>query len=407
MTLRLVPYLLILANGISLVGNTIALVALPWFILVTTGSAARAGTIAFFVGLPMGIGAFLGGPVIDRVGARAASVGGDLLSGVAVAAIPALHGWGVLEFWHVAALAFIGSLFDAPSTAARQTMLPRLAEKHGVPVERLNSMFVATEHTGYLIGAPLGGLLIAAVGSSRALWVDAASFVLSATLVAAFARPGAARVQQGSYARDIRQGLRYTWTDRTLRTFLVVPALGNLVFSSLTIVLPYYARTVFDNAGALAALVAAYGGGGILGSAAFSKIGSRYRWAPTYKLAWVAATVFLVALISVPPLGGAVPILLLTGAAAGLVGPLEQVLRQRRSPEDFRGRVLSTTAGTMLLVNPIGVFAAGWLLEVWGLRATFVVIAAANLGLTLFVLKSATVGSIDDLGEAGPTATRA
>jgi hypothetical protein len=65
---------LVAANTVSLLGNVVAAVAIPWFVLVTTGSATRTGVAAFFTTLPLALGALFGGAVADRVGLRRTSV---------------------------------------------------------------------------------------------------------------------------------------------------------------------------------------------------------------------------------------------------------------------------------------------------------------------------------------------
>lgn len=190
-------YALIGANAVSLLGNVVASIAIPWFALVTTGSPAKTGLAAFAAAAPLVAGALFGGPVADRMGARRASVLSDLASGFAIAGIPVLHAAGALEFWSLLALAFAGALFDAPGQASRQALVPELSEQAGMPLERANSLLRATEHVGYVLGAPLAGGLIAALGAPAALWVDAASFGLSAGAVAvavpALRRPPPAR----------------------------------------------------------------------------------------------------------------------------------------------------------------------------------------------------------------------
>src|SRR5688500_16412774 len=120
---------LVAANTASLLGNVVAAVAIPWFVLVTTGSAARTGLAAFATTLPLALGAFFGGAVADRVGHRRAAVVSDLASALAFGAIPLLHAVGRLDFGWLLVLAFAGSLFDAPGQAAREALLPDLADR--------------------------------------------------------------------------------------------------------------------------------------------------------------------------------------------------------------------------------------------------------------------------------------
>jgi len=152
---------LLAANAVSQLGNVVAVVALPWFVLETTGSAARTGITAFATTVPLALGATMAGPFVDRLGARRVSVLGDLAAGTAIAGIPLLHGLGRLDFALVLLFAFLAGAAEAPGRTARRALLPRLAQRAGVSLERTNSVSTTTEHLGYVLGAPLAGVLIA------------------------------------------------------------------------------------------------------------------------------------------------------------------------------------------------------------------------------------------------------
>jgi MFS family permease len=125
-----------LSDAISLSGNAIAAVAIPWFVLDLTGSPALTGVTAFFTVLPTVIALFLGGTIVDRLGFRTTSVIADLASGAAVAAIPVLHLTVGIEFWQLVVLVFLGALLDAPGMTARESLVPDLAELAGMRLER-------------------------------------------------------------------------------------------------------------------------------------------------------------------------------------------------------------------------------------------------------------------------------
>ena len=91
MTRRAPLYALYVADSISLAGNAVAQLAIPWFVLTTTGSAALTALIVFFNFLPIVISACFGGVIVDRLGFRTTSVVVELASAGAVAAIPLLH----------------------------------------------------------------------------------------------------------------------------------------------------------------------------------------------------------------------------------------------------------------------------------------------------------------------------
>jgi MFS family permease len=256
---RRLPLLaLALANAVSLLGNVVAVVAIPFFVLVTTGSPARMGVAAFFSTLPLALGALAGGVLVDRLGARVTSVASDLASGAAIAGIPLLHTLDRLEFWHVLAFAFAGAVFDAPGQAAREALLPDVARRSGTPLERATALWTTTEHVGYLLGAPAAGLAIAVAGAPGALWLDVASFGFCALVVGLAVPAGAAAGAPPAYLRGILDGLRFVAANATLRTFLALATVGNFLIAPLApVLLPLYAQQRLGGAGDVGLLVGA------------------------------------------------------------------------------------------------------------------------------------------------------
>ena len=80
-------YALLTGTGVSIVGSLMTLIAVPWFVLQTTGSPAKTGiTTAVWV-LPVILSGALAGPIVDRVGHKRIGVVGDLGAGLSVAAV--------------------------------------------------------------------------------------------------------------------------------------------------------------------------------------------------------------------------------------------------------------------------------------------------------------------------------
>ncbi|HEX5500035.1 MAG TPA: MFS transporter, partial [Thermomicrobiales bacterium] len=175
---------LLTANAISGVGNVLTALAVPWFVLQTTGSPTQAGVAGFFAIAPVVIASFFGGALVDRLGFKSSSIAADVASGVTVALIPALFARGQLPFWLLLVLVFLGALLDAPGQTARTSLVPDLAERGGVPLERAAAATQVVDRATGLVGAPLAGVLIAAFGAGAALTIDAATFAASAGLVA-------------------------------------------------------------------------------------------------------------------------------------------------------------------------------------------------------------------------------
>ncbi|MGH3167131.1 MAG: MFS transporter, partial [Trebonia sp.] len=172
------------ANVISVTGDSLTQLGVPWYVLQSTGSPARAGVVAFCSLLPLAVSASLCGPLIDRVGRRRMSVVSDLACGVSTAAIPLLQLAGVLRFWTLCVLMASAGVFSAPGTTARSVIVPALAERACLRLVRVASLYDGAARCAAMIGAAIGGVAIAAVGASHVLLADAATFGVSAALVA-------------------------------------------------------------------------------------------------------------------------------------------------------------------------------------------------------------------------------
>jgi len=224
------------ANAVSLVGNVLTSIAVPWFVLQTTGSATQMGMTAFVTALPTVLSSFFSGALVDRLGFRRMSVAADLTSGVAVAAIPLLYHTTGLAFWQLLALVFLRGLCNAPGDTARGAMVPDVTDLARLPLERVTTVFEGIQRGSVLLGAPLAGVLIGLLSPSNVLWGDAASFLVSAALVAALVPTPVARPTDDAprrYWADVAEGLRYIRRDRLVLTIVGTVMITNLLDAAL------------------------------------------------------------------------------------------------------------------------------------------------------------------------------
>ena len=207
---RVPLWTMLAASAVSNVGNVLTLVAIPWFVLQTTGSASKTGLVAAMTALPAVLAGVFGGTIVDRVGFKPMSIAADLASGVSVALIPLLDRTLGIQFWELLLLVFLGALFDAPGSTARQSLLPDLAELAGTSLERANAAFNGIQRSSLLIGPPLAGVLIALFSASNVLWVDAATFAFSALAFAlAIPAPSPRSTSEGE-----RKATSHNWPSR-------------------------------------------------------------------------------------------------------------------------------------------------------------------------------------------------
>ena len=124
------------AEAASFTANRMLSIAVPWFVLTTTGSVAKTGLVAFCQITPFVIVQALAGPLIDRVGPRRVSIGGDVVSLAAATAIPVLYAADALPLWALMALMAVLGAGEGPATAAKSVFIPSATRAAGVPIER-------------------------------------------------------------------------------------------------------------------------------------------------------------------------------------------------------------------------------------------------------------------------------
>ena len=380
------------ASIVSLVGSALTLIALPWFVLQTTGSATKTGLTGFAVALPSFLIGIFGGTIIDRLGYRYSSVIADLVSGGAIALIPLLYHSLGLQFWQLLLLVFIGSLLELPGLSARRSMLPDLARLAALPLERLNAAFEGTQYLAVLIGPVVAGLLIAWLGASNVLWLDAASFAISA-LAVGIAVPttaaGVAGAATGRYLDELRAGLRFLWDDRLLLILAISLALGNFLTSpTLAVTLPVYAARVFGRPAILGLLISALGAGSLIGTAGYGVLGRRLGRRATWLAGFLGFPLLFLVLALRPPLTITLLALLGAGVIIGPIQPLLVTVRHERIPPELRGRLFSTFSAISQVVVPLGMVGVGAVVGGLGLRFALVALcvgAEAIAGAMFFI----------------------
>ncbi|MCX5390973.1 MFS transporter [Streptomyces sp. NBC_00094] len=381
------------ANAISITGNSLTLIGVPWFALDTTGSPGKAGLVAFCAALPVLLSTLAGGPLIDRLGRRRVSIASDLVCGLALAAIPLLHRFGVLEFWMLCALMAVTGLCHAPGEMARHVLVPDLAQRAGIALPRVASLYDAVARGARMAGAVLAGLLVAFMGADTVLFLDAATFGLSALLVAAGLRgvPSAEPMRDGPrlsparYRADLREGYAFLFRSRLLLGIMVMVMVTNgLNQSWSSVLLPVHARAELDGPAAQGLLVAVFGGCALAGALLYGAVGERFPRRAVFAAGFLVggAPPYLVAAFT----DTTAPLLVTMAAAGfgvGVLNPILTTVMYEQVPDALRSRVMGASTAGVLLTTPLGGLAAGFLVERVGLTATLLGIGALYFVATL------------------------
>ncbi|MET7765316.1 MFS transporter [Streptomyces sp. NPDC005355] len=405
------PLVLVLAaNTVSIAGNSLTLLAVPWFVLETTGSAAKAGLVAFCATFPVIVSAVVGGPVIDRLGRRRTSIASDTLCAVAVAAIPLLHFTDLLRFWQLCALMACSGLLHAPGETARQVLVPALAERAGTTLSRAASFYDGASRGARMLGAALGGVLIALLGPPSVLLLDAATFAGSALLIAAglrglpaaAPRKGAAPVSVRAYRAELREGYGFLLRHRLLLAIVAMVMVTNGLdqgFSS--VLLPVHAERDLGGSVQLGLLTALFGGGALAGALLYGAVGDRFPRRTVFGVSFLLCGLprFVVAAFvpGVPPLAVTMAV---SGLAAGMLNPILTTVTYEAVPDELRNRVAGALTAGVWVVMPLGGLVAGGLVEGAGLTVAFLVTGGAYFLATLSPLVFPAWRGMDPRGTA-------
>src|SRR4051794_16912294 len=182
---------LLAAELISTTGSMMTWLALPWFVLTTTGSAARMTVVAAAEVLAYALFGIPAGSFVARVGARRSMLIADGLRAPLMLLVPALHWAGRLEYWQLVVLAFAIGLLGTPYLSAQRVVMPEMLGEDASAVSKANALLQSATRATTLLGPPLAGVLIGVIGAPSVLVVDGLTFAASFLLVALFVRPAA------------------------------------------------------------------------------------------------------------------------------------------------------------------------------------------------------------------------
>lgn len=368
------------------VGNAVAALALPWFVLSHTGSAAWAGVTGASGVVATIVGAWVGGGVVDRFGRGLVALISGAVGGVAVAGIPLLDAVGALSPAALLACVVFGAALDAPGMAAQDSELPGLGRVAGLSVERVASLKALMGNVAILGGPALGGAAVGLLGAAPTLALTALCSILAGVLGAWVLPWQGARARAG--ALSTRAGVAFLWRDPLLRPLLgVVMLFAGVTSANGSVLLPALFVDEGRPAAELGLFSSAMGAGGLAGIALHAWAGARV--GPQRWLA-VAFSGFAVASL-VLSLAPRMPALMLLGALVGvLTSPTSPILNAaiyNRTPPELLGRVLGAISAVMLSAAPAVMLAAGSFVEIAGPRSGLVSSAALAGSLALVALR--------------------
>ena len=369
---------LLASQVVSALGSQMTFLALPWFVLATTGSPTKMSIVLAVELAPVAILGIPSGAVIARWGARRSMLVSDLARAPLIASIPLLHELGWLSFPMLLVLVSFVGVFMAPYFASQALILPELVGHDERVVAQATALVEGARRATSLLGPAAAGLLIATFSAPVVLYADAATFLLSFALLLVFVphRPPLPQTDEG---KGLLAGIRFVLRDRMLRvlcfTSLLANGFGQMLVAGLTVL----AYEEYSSSRVAGVFFAAFGAGAVLGSLVAVRLVGRYDPLRLGATAFVALTLPVFALAIELPVPAIVVALALSSFFGPLVNaPLIGVITMR-TPEAVRAKVMTAVITLAVLAGPAGMLIAGPFLESWGARPIFLLVAVGQL----------------------------
>jgi MFS family permease len=370
------------AYAVSELGTALSLGALPLIAtLVLHASVLEVSLLAALGGVAGAALALPLGPWIEIRHKRPVMIGADLLRCAALASIPAAAAFGALTYAHLCLVAMVQSVAGIAFQAASGAHLKAL-----VPADQLgtaNGKLEATFWTANTAGPPLGGLLIAVLGATTTVALDAASFLLSALGIRRLRGPEPpppVRTLERHRLAELTAGWRYLLRHRQLRVLWAHMLIFNgcvMATAPLIAVLMLRERGFTPWQYGLMFGIACVGG--LLGALLARPLTRRYGGRRVLLAAGVAKALPLV-LVPLAPAGPAGLALITLGqfllvAAAGAYNPTFATYRMQAVEDGYLARVFAAWSISSRLAQPACIAAGGLLAAATSVRAALFVLA--------------------------------
>jgi MFS family permease len=368
---------LLAAEVISSTGTQMTWLALPWFVLVTSGSAARMTIVMAVALLGFAAASLPSGPLLHRLGARRTMLLADAARAPLMLLVPVLHWSGDLTYAPLVVLALLLGMLGAPFFTAQRVILPELLGEDERTVGQANALFQGAIRTTLLLGPPLAGVLIGVFGATTVLVIDAGTYVVSFLLVALFV-PSTERAPRTEESRGLLSGFRFIGRDRLLRVWMPLFLAGDAGWQAFFAAVPVLVVERFGADAKIAGLLfGAFGAGSLCGNiVSFRFLTERidglrlvalsvpFQAAPLWLLTFdVGAGVLFFAVLA-------------SGVANGICNPSIHTIMTLRMPPALRPQATAAMGTLWGIGQPLGLLLAGPVLVAFGPEPVLVAFAA-------------------------------
>ena len=369
---------LLARDAVSSTGSQMTMLALPWFVLTTTGSAGQMAIVLAVESASLALFGYLSGDLAARLGPRRTMLIADAVRAPLVALVPLLHWLDVLSFPLLLVIVAAIFAFGIPSFAAKTSILPDLVGEDEKVLSEANALLQMSQRITVFLGPALAGVLIAAVGTTSVLIIDAASFAVGVVLVATLVR-GGGQVEQDEESRGLAAGYRFLAREPLLRPWSIAVVIGDVGWLVMWAAMPVLVLDRFGEDPALLGWIwGAWGLGAVLGNIVSFRTSARTDRLLVSSVGEVVMIAPLWLLLVDVPAGAVIAVLAVSGLANGLVNPPVFTIFMLRTPRALRAKVWSVIIAATSVLGPAALVVAAVVFEAEGFVPVILALVAVQ-----------------------------
>ena len=371
---------LLVAEVISTTGAQMTWLALPWFVLTTSGSTGQMVLVILAESIGLAAAGLPAGSFVQRFGARRSMLITDAVRAPLMLLVPVLHWTGHLSLGGLLLLAFLLGALAAPYFTAQKVIVPELLGEDEQTISQANALFQGAIRATMLLGPPAGGVLIGVFGAANVLVVDGLTYLVSFALVALFIPKRQPAPVEQEDSKGILVGLKFIFREPLLRIWGPLFVVGDAAWLAFFATVPVLTIERFGAEAWIAgALFAGFGAGALIGNfISFRFLSQRIDGLKLIALSVPiqAAPLWLLTLdVGAPVMFGA---LLISGLGNGLCNPTIHSIFVLRMPPAIRAKAMAAAGMIWGLGTPLGLLLGGPVLAKFGPEPVLVGFAAVQ-----------------------------
>lgn len=388
--------LLYAGQVISQIGDALNKVALLWFVYELTGSALKMTMIGLLQTIPPLVFGPLIGVYLDRLPKKPVMIWVDVIRAGMISLIPILYALDLLALDRLYVLVFLTSIVSTVFGPALSSAVALIVSR--TQLTSANALIQSTLNIGILVGPAVSGLGIALIGAQNVLYVNAATFLISAICLLPIRiqeiRPASSCfMDSGTFKQELLAGLRFVFVQHeTVLILMATATLYSLGASAFVFMLPVFAKQLLGVGPVeLGWLWSSLGIGMLAASAwlAWIQQGNlRHRMQiMTGSMAVGGSAICGLSLLETPFLATALVIVI--GGSTALFTPVVRALLQELTPGHMLGRVFTTFSTGAMSSAMAGMVGFGWAADAVGPGASLLGIGLVLIGTAMLAAQLA------------------